>query len=158
MRLLSIYQLNVRVNHFQNLLLNEIMWPKSEHPQKIYFYTFSNIKMYYICQNLRLFCLIICLKLLSCTDLSGNTIYEVKVCLNIGRAFKLCEILVLINLYDKCLQKPKNEVLIFLSIFVFQEKDHSSIFVMTPCIICFNITEFMQSKLNEMQLFSFREN
>lgn len=123
--------------------------------KNIYFYTFFKIKIYNICQNLKLFCQIICLKLLSCTDLSGNTIYEMKICLNIGRAFKLFQILVLINLYDKCLQKSKKKLLYFYLFLFFNKKTIAQCLL---CIISFNITEFMQSKLKESQLFSFSEN
>ena len=43
--------------------------------------------------------------LLSYKALSGNTIYEMKVCLNIDNIFKLFEIAVLTNFHDKYLQK-----------------------------------------------------
>ena len=43
--------------------------------------------------------------LLSWKALSGSMIYEMKVCLNIDRGFKLIEIVALANFYDKYLQK-----------------------------------------------------
>ena len=42
---------------------------------------------------------------LSWKALSGSMIYEMKVCLNIDRGFKLIEIVALANFYDKYLQK-----------------------------------------------------
>ena len=43
--------------------------------------------------------------LLSYEAFSGNTIYEMKVCLNIESVFKLFEIVVLANFHDKYSQK-----------------------------------------------------
>ena len=43
--------------------------------------------------------------LLSWKALSGSMIYEMKVCLNIDRGFKLIEIVARANFYDKYLQK-----------------------------------------------------
>ena len=52
----------------------------------------------------------------------------------------------------------KKEVVIFLSFFVFEEKYHVIMSIMTPCIIYFNIMGFMQSKLKELLSLSFVEN
>ena len=43
--------------------------------------------------------------LLSYEAFSGNTIYEMKVCLNIESVFKVFEIVVLANFHDKYSQK-----------------------------------------------------
>ena len=56
------------------------------------------------------------------------------------------------------IHKNKKGVIIFLSFFVFEEKDHGTMSVMTPCVIYFNIMGFMQSQLNELQLLSFFKN
>ena len=65
--------------------------------------------------------------------------------------FKLFEIVVLANFYEKYSQKSK-KVFIFLSFFVFEEKDHGTMSAMIPCIIYFNIKGYMQSKLKELQV------
>ena len=71
---------------------------KSEQPpKKKYFYAFFKI-------NIKIM-LTIYPNLLSYKALSGNTIYEMKVCLNIDNIFKLFEIAVLTNFHDKYLQK-----------------------------------------------------
>ena len=85
--------------------------------------------------------------LLSYQALPGNTIYKMKVCFNIDGIFKLFEIIVLANYHDS--QKSKKKLLYFYPFFVFGEKDHDTMSLMTPCIIYFNITGFMQSKLKE---------
>lgn len=52
--MLSIYQF-VAVNHFENLLLNKIMWPKIWAVTKRCFYSFSKINIYTMRQNKRIF-------------------------------------------------------------------------------------------------------
>ena len=49
--------------------------------------------------------------LLSYKPFSGNTIYEMKVCLNIESVFKLFEIVVLANFHDEYSQKSKKKLL-----------------------------------------------
>ena len=94
-------------------------------------------------------------------DFSGNTISEIKICLNIDDVFKLFEI-VLANFHDKFHKKLKRRcyIFIFFCLFVFvfffcffEEKDHGAMSVLTPCIIYINILRFMQSKLKELQPF-----
>ena len=80
-----------------------------------------------------------------------------KVCLNIDGVFKLFEIVVLANFHDKYSQKWKKKLLYFYPFFVFEEKYHGKMCVMTPCIIYFNIMGFMQSKFKELQLLSILE-
>ena len=72
-----------------------------------------------------------------------------KVCFKIDGGFKLFEIIVLANFHDKYSQKSKKKLLHFYPFFVFEEKDHGMMSLMTPCIIYFNIMGFMQSKLKE---------
>ena len=81
-----------------------------------------------------------------------------KVCLNIEIVFKLFEVVVLANFHDKYSQKSKKKLLYFHLFFVFEEKDHGTMSVMTTFIIYFNIMGLMQSKLKELQLLSFLEN
>ena len=96
--------------------------------------------------------------LLSYKAFSGNTIYEMKVCLNIDCVFKLFEIVVLANvkIAKINIHKNKKKLLYFYPFFVFEEKNHGTLSVKTPSIIYFNFMGFMQSKLKELQLsFSF---
>ena len=96
--------------------------------------------------------------LLSYKAFSGNTIYEMKVCLNIDGVFKLFEIVVLANvkIAKINIHKNKKKLLYFYAFFVFEEKNHGTLSVKTPSIIYFNFMGFMQSKLKELQLsFSF---
>ena len=60
-----------------------------------------------MCQNIRFNKLTIYPNLLPDKALSGNTIYEIKLCLNIEGFFKLFEIVVLANFHDKYSQKSK---------------------------------------------------
>ena len=56
--------------------------------------------------------------LLSYEDFSGNTIYEMKVCLNIESVFKLFEIVVLANFHDKYSQISKKKLLYSYPLFL----------------------------------------
>ena len=56
-------------------------------------------KTYVILWHIRLFLLTTHPNLLSYKALPGNTIYEMKVCLNIDGVFKLIEIVFLVNFY-----------------------------------------------------------
>ena len=112
---------------------------------------------FYVSKCKIIFLLTIYLNLLSYRALPENKIYEIKVFLVIDDVFKPFEIVVLANFHDKYSQKTKKEVVIFLSFFVFEEKDHGMMFVRTPCIIYFNIMGFMSNKLKELQLLFFLE-
>ena len=72
--------------------------------------------------------------LLSFEALSGNMIYKMKVCLNIDDVFKLFEIVILADFHDNINRNTKRSF-IFLSFFVLEEKNHGTMFVMTPFII-----------------------
>ena len=82
-------------------------------PQKISFYAFSKIKIYTV-SKYKIILLAIYPNLLSYKALTGDTIYEMKVFLNIDDVFKLFEIVVLVNFCDKYSQKSKKEVVVFL--------------------------------------------
>ena len=77
---------------------------KSELLQKISFYAFSKINIYTMFQNKNIL-LTIYPNMLSYKALAGNTIYEMKVCIDIDGVFKLFEIVVLANFCDKYSQK-----------------------------------------------------
>ena len=75
--------------------------------------------------------------LISCKVLSGNTIYEMKICLNIDSVFKLFEIVGLAHFHEKYSQKSKKKLLYFYPLFVFEE-DHGTMSIMTLCINSYN--------------------
>ena len=107
--------------------------------------------------NYKIILLTIYPNLLSYKALSGNTIYEMKVFLNIDGVIKLFEIVVLANFMINNQKNQKGSCYIFI-LFLFEDKDHCIMSVQSPCIIYFNIMGFVQSKLNELQLLSFLEN
>ena len=76
--------------------------------------------------------------LISCKVLSGNTIYEMKVCLNIDSVFELFEIVVLAHFHEKYSQKSKKKLLYFYPLFVLEEEDHGTMSIMTLCINSYN--------------------
>ena len=87
--------------------------------KKISFYVFSKINIHTICQNIRLFTLYP--NLLSYKALSVNTIYEMKVCLNIDGVFNylqlLFKLIFMINIH-----KNQKISCYFLSFFCFWKK------------------------------------
>ena len=112
--LLSIYQFIANVNHFENLLLNEIMWPKTWTAAKDFFLLFPKLTfiLLYV-SKYKSILLRVYSNLLFYKDFSGNTISEIKICLNIDDVFKLFEI-VLANFHDKFHKKLKRRCYIFI--------------------------------------------
>ena len=68
--------------------------------------------------------------LLAYKDFSGDTIYEMNVCLNSDGVFKLFEIAVLINFHDEYLKKSKKKLLDLIIPFLFMKKK-----TMTRCLL-----------------------
>ena len=121
----------------------------------IYIYIcFFRINIYTYLSKFEIILLTICPNLLSYKALSGNNIYEMKVCLNNDGVFKLFEIVVLANFHNKYSQKSKKKLLYFYCFFFFKKKTMAQC-LKTPCIKYFNIMVFMQSRLKELQLLSF---
>ena len=94
---------------------------KSEQPPKnIFLCFFQNEYLHYVWKY-KIILLTIYPNLLSYKALSGNTIYEMKVCLDIESVFKPREIVVLANFHDKYSQKLRKKLLYFYP-FLFLKK------------------------------------
>ena len=81
--------------------------------------------------------------LLSYKALSVNTIYEMKVGLNIDGVFNYLQLLFKLIFMINIHKNKKRSCYIFI-LFLFLKKKTDIMFVMTPCVIHFNIMGFMQ--------------